>query len=171
VFSPQKGADATTVETLELSLENLADVVQQELGTDFRDVAGSGAAGGFGFGLLSFCGAQMRSGFEVVAEAVRLEAHIAACDLVITGEGRIDGQTLEGKGPAGVAALARRHSKPILAFAGSLAVGPDIASLFTAACSIVDEPVSLSEAMRRAPEFLERTAGRAARLIRLGHSL
>ena len=171
VFAPQKGADVATVETLELGLQNLADVVREELGIDFRDVPGSGAAGGIGFGLLSFCGARIRSGFELVAETLQLESRIAGSDLVLTGEGKIDGQTMEGKGPAGVAALARAHRKPVLAFAGSVDDGAAVDCLFSATSSIIDEPVSLEEAMRRGAEFLERTASRAARLVQLGKSL
>ena len=171
VFSPQKGADAKTVEALEMHLENLAHIVATDLECDFRDMPGAGAAGGIGFGLMSFCGAKMRSGFDVIAEALRLEERIAACDLVITGEGRIDGQTLEGKGPAGVAELAKKHGKPVLAFAGSIADDPAVNELFTATCALVDQPVGLEEAMRRGAEFLERASTRAARLVSLGKNL
>ncbi|MDB6171810.1 MAG: Glycerate kinase [Chthoniobacteraceae bacterium] len=168
VFSPQKGADARTVRLLEQCMENLARIVTQELGCDFREAEGAGAAGGIGFGLMSFCGAKIQSGFDVVADALQLAQRIAASDLVITGEGRLDGQTLEGKGPAGVAALARKNGKPVIALAGSVATDGGLDSLFNAACPIVDQPVSLEEAMQRGAEFLERTARRAAQLIQLG---
>jgi glycerate kinase len=168
VFAPQKGADAETVRFLEQCMENLAQVVTKELGCDFRDAEGAGAAGGIGFGLMSFCGARIRCGFDVVADALRLEQRITASDLVITGEGRLDGQTLEGKGPAGVAALARKNGKPVIALAGSVASDLALDSLFNAACPIVDQPVPLEEAMLRGSEFLERTARRAAQLIQLG---
>ena len=171
VFAPQKGADARTVEALERHLTNLAGAVAADLGCDFRDTPGAGAAGGIGFGLLSFCGAKMRGGFDLVAEVLRIEERIAACDLVITGEGRLDTQTLEGKGPAGIAALARQHGKPVLAFAGSIADDHRVADLFTATFPIIDEPVSLAGAMARGAEFLERAATRAARLVSLGASL
>ncbi len=167
VFAAQKGADAKTIETLELCMENLADVVTQDLDTDFRAHPGAGAAGGIGFGLLAFCGAKIESGFDVVADAIGLRARIAECDLVITGEGRIDAQTLEGKGPAGVAALARSLGKPVLAFAGSIADDPAVRAVFDADCAIIDESIPLDEAMRRGAEFLERAARRAARLIQL----
>ncbi len=168
VFSPQKGATPEIAGALEAGLANLADVVQRDLACDFRDTPGAGAAGGIGYGLLSFCGAEMRPGFDLVAEVLNLDAQIAACDLVITGEGRLDGQTLEGKGPAGIAALAHRHGKPVLALAGSIDPTANLSSLFDAILGIVDEPVTLREAMTRAPEFVERAAARAARLIRLG---
>ena len=168
VFSPQKGADARTVEALEKAMQRLADVLASDLGCDFRDEPGAGAAGGFGFGLMSFCGAKMRSGFEVVAEILGLNDRIAASDLVITGEGRLDDQTLDGKGPAGVAALAHQHGKRVLAFAGSISPDAALEEIFDATCGIVDEAVSLETAMQRGAEFLERAAFRAARLVRLG---
>jgi len=171
VFAPQKGADEKTVAALEMHLENLADVVATDLGCDFRETPGAGAAGGIGFGLMSFCGAKMRSGFEVVAEILRLEERIAASDLIITAEGRLDTQTLEGKGPAGVASLARRHGKPVLAFSGSIANDQAVVEIFDTTCAIIDEPVTLDEAMRRGGEFLERAARRTAQLIALGKRL
>ena len=171
VFAPQKGADKPTVETLETNLAHFAEVVARDLGVDFRETPGAGAAGGIGFGLLSFCRAQMQSGFEVVAQALRIEERIAKCDLVITGEGRLDTQTLEGKGPAGIASLARKHGKPVLALAGSIADDRNVATLFTASLPILDEPTTLADAMARGAEFLERAATRAARLISLGKNL
>jgi glycerate kinase len=169
VFGPQKGADARTMEVLENALESLADVVTSDLGCDFRHEPGAGAAGGIGFGLMSFCGAKMRSGFDVVAEVLGLAGRIAASDLVITGEGRLDDQTLDGKGPAGVAALARQHGKPVLAFAGSVSADAALDEIFDATCAIVDQPVPLETAMQHGAEFLERAAFRAARLVHLGH--
>ncbi len=171
VFSPQKGASAADVAILEGALSSLADLVTSDLDYDFRDTPGAGAAGGIAFGLLSFCRAQICSGFDLVAEVLRLEEQIGASDLVITGEGRIDGQTLEGKGPAGVAALARKYGKPVLAFAGSLAESPAVDALFDGHCGIIDEPVTLNAAMERGAEFLERSAARAAKLLQLGHQL
>ena len=171
VFAPQKGADESTVEALETHLAHFAEVVVKGFGVDHRESPGAGAAGGIGFGLLSFCGAKMQSGFEVVAQALQIEERIAKCDLVITGEGRLDTQTLEGKGPAGLAALAQKHGKPILALAGSIAGDRAVANVFTASLPILDEPTTLSDAMARGAEFLERAATRAARLISLGKNL
>jgi glycerate kinase len=171
VFSPQKGADAETIETLELGLQHLCDIVRRDLGSDFADVPGAGAAGGIGFGLLSFCSAEIRSGFDVVAEMLGLEELIGWADLIITGEGRIDVQTLEGKGPAGVARLAKRHGKPVVAFAGSVAADVSFADLFNAIYAVIDEPADLDEARRRGEEFLERAAERAAKLMQVGAEL
>ena len=96
------------------------------------------------------------------------EEKIAACDLVITGEGRLDAQTLDGKGPAGIAALARRAGKPVLALAGSFALELERQPLFDATCPIIDAPTTLPEAMAAGRDYLERAAYRAARLVRLG---
>jgi glycerate kinase len=171
VFGPQKGADDQTLVALEEGLLNLADVVAADLGCDFRETPGAGAAGGIAYGLMSFCRARVCSGFDLLADLLKLEDRIAASDLIVTGEGRLDGQTLEGKGPAGVSALARKHGKPILAFAGSVAETPGVHAIFDVACPIIDEPVDLEEAMARGAEFLERAAGRAARLLKLGNTL
>lgn len=165
VFAPQKGADEKTVVHLEASLAQLAEMVTESLGCDFRDAPGAGAAGGIGFGLMSFCGAQVRSGFDLLAETIGLEARIVAADLVITGEGGLDAQTLEGKGPAGVAALARRHGKPVVAFGGG--IDPAAENLFDATVPIIDSPLPLDEAMRRGADLLRRAARRAGRLITL----
>jgi len=165
IFAPQKGADAEAVRFLEKGLAHLAEIVRRDLRCDFSNTPGAGAAGGIGYGLLSFCRASMKPGFELVAKAVGLEERIAHADLVLTGEGRLDSQTLEGKGPAGIAALARASGKPVLVFAGSIEESPDILACFDATFPIIDRPVSLEEAMRDAPAFLQRAAARAARLI------
>jgi glycerate kinase len=167
VYSPQKGAGASEVELLERGLANLADAVARDARADFRNEPGAGAAGGTGFGLRAFCGARMQPGFDLVASAVELRGLIAAVDLVITGEGRIDSQTLEGKGPAGVAAIAREMRKPVIAFAGSVESSERIFECFDGVIPIIDEPVSLEEAMRRGAEFIERAAVRSARMLQV----
>jgi glycerate kinase len=171
VFGPQKGATEEDVVALEEGLRNLADIVASDFDCDFRETPGAGAAGGIAYGLMTFCRAKICSGFDLLAETLHLEERVAASDLVITGEGRIDGQTLEGKGPAGVAALARKHHKPVLAFAGSIAENGAVDSLFDAHCAIIDQPVTLDTAMKNGAEFLARSAARAARLLQLGNRL
>ena len=121
VFAPQKGATEEKIEVLELALTRLADVAVKEFGFDYRNEPGAGAAGGLGFGLMSFCGATIRPGFDVVADAVDLKSKISNVDLVITGEGSLDRQTLEGKTPAGVALLAHKLNKRVFAIAGRAA--------------------------------------------------
>jgi glycerate kinase len=170
VFAAQKGAMPADVVLLENALESLADAASSDLGCDFRNVPGAGAAGGLGFGLMTFCGAKMRSGFAVVAEVLGLGERIAASDLVITGEGRLDDQTLDGKGPAGVAGMARERGKGVLAFAGSITGEEALAAVFDATFPIADAPMTLDAAMERGAMLLERAAYRAARLFHLGQS-
>ncbi len=102
VYGPQKGATADDVELLDRALRHLATVVSRDLGIDLRDAPGAGAAGGLGFGLMAFCGASLRAGVEVVMDALGLLERVERADLVITGEGRFDSQSLHGKAPAGV---------------------------------------------------------------------
>jgi len=163
VFGPQKGAAPRMVEDLDAGLTHLADLVASDLGCDHRNTPGAGAAGGLGFGLLSFCGAEIRSGFETLAEILHLEEQVADSDLIITGEGRFDAQTLEGKGPAGVAALARKHGKPVIAFAGAVTEAARTSEIFEATHAITPEGMPLEEAMRTAPALLEESAAKAAR--------
>ena len=117
-FGPQKGATPDELEMLERALTRLADTVTRELGCDFRNSPGAGAAGGLGFGLMSFCSGELRPGFDVVADTVELEEKIRKAEVVITGEGKLDRQTLEGKAPAGVALLARKFGKRVFAIVG-----------------------------------------------------
>ena len=167
VFAPQKGASPEDVASLERALAHLAAVLRHQF-PDHTETPGAGAAGGLGYGLLTFCGAAIRSGFELVAEILRLEEAIVGADLVVTGEGSLDGQTLEGKGPAGVAALARRCGKPVIAFGGRVAREPQLDALFDAVVPIADRPMPLEEALASGETLLEQAAARAAALCRLG---
>ena len=167
VYGPQKGSDTARVEMLERAMSRLADVCAADLGCDHRDVPGAGAAGGLGFGLLTFCNAQIRPGFDMIAEALHLESRIAAADLIVTGEGRIDEQTLDGKGPAGIAALARKAGKRVIAFGGSVAAPAEEAGIFDALVPIADRPLTIGEAMTETASLLERASRRAGQLIRV----
>jgi glycerate 2-kinase len=154
VFGPQKGASKRDLANLERVLTRLADVVVTEFGFDYRDEAGAGAAGGLGFGLLSFCGATIRPGFEVVAEAVGLESKMKDADLVITGEGSLDRQTLEGKTPAGVARLARKLGKPVFAIVGRASGDRELREIFDGIYQNARPGMSEQENMKRAAELL-----------------
>lgn len=123
IFGPQKGADPAMVEELDGLLARYADLAKEVVPAADPAVPGSGAAGGLGFGLRTFLGASLEPGIDIVLEVTRLEDYIRDADLVLTGEGRLDRQTVMGKAPAGVAALAGKHGHPVLAFAGS--VTPD----------------------------------------------
>ncbi|MEP7071889.1 MAG: glycerate kinase [Verrucomicrobiota bacterium] len=130
IFGPQKGASADEIELMERLLTRLADVSASDLGCDFRDHPGAGAAGGLGFGLMTFGGATVRAGFEIVAETIQLQRKISWADIVITGEGRLDQQTLAGKAPAGVARLARAAGKKIFAIVGQASDEVEQGALF-----------------------------------------
>ncbi|KTT33126.1 glycerate kinase [Pseudomonas oryzihabitans] len=166
IFGPQKGASPDQVRQLDEALAHFAAVTAATLERDVREQPGAGAAGGVGFAALAFLGATFRPGIEVVAELVGLEAALQDADLALTGEGRLDGQTLRGKTPAGVLRLARRHGVPVVAVAGSLGEGYD--ALYdqglTAAFSLVPGPLSLDEALTQAEVLLERTARDIGRL-------
>jgi glycerate kinase len=164
-YGPQKGADGQTLVWLEEGLTRLADVVASDLGNDFRAVPGAGAAGGMGFGLMSFWGAQVRSGFTTIAEAIDLETIVAQSDLVVTGEGSMDAQTLEGKGPAGVAVLARKLGKRVIAFAGCMSDEALLRQIFDGVFALKDETISLETAMKDAEFLLESKAAEVAALF------
>src|SRR6266550_1244808 len=165
VFGPQKGAVDDKIDNLERALAKLADVVSKEFGVDYRDEPGAGAAGGLGFGLMSFCGARIRQGFDVVAEAVRLESKMKDVDLVITGEGSLDRQTLEGKTPAGVARLARKLGKRVFAIAGRTDKNRQVRELFDEVYELSEPGMSERENIKRAAELLRERAQELAKAL------
>jgi glycerate kinase len=120
VYAPQKGADSAAVDTLEKGLCHLARIIERDLGKEPSRLAGTGAAGGMGAGLWAFLGAGLKAGVEMVLDLVNLEGALDDADLVLTGEGRLDEQTLFGKAPAGVARRAREKGIPCMALAGSI---------------------------------------------------
>ena len=165
VFGPQKGASEDELSVLERALTRLADVVAEEFGFDYRDTPGAGAAGGLGFGLMSFCGATIRSGFDVVAEAVGLESKMKGVDVVITGEGSLDRQTLEGKTPTGVARLARKFGKKVFAIAGRYDGNEQVHELFDEVYQLARSGISEKEQMKRAGELLREKAQELAKSL------
>ncbi|MGL4315948.1 MAG: glycerate kinase [Pseudomonas sp.] len=169
VFGPQKGASTQQVAQLDTALSHFADCCAQQLGRDQRNFPGSGAAGGLGFAARTFLAASFRPGVELVAELNGLEQAIIGADLVITGEGRLDAQTLHGKTPLGVARIARRHGVPVIALAGSL--GDGYQALYgegiEAAFSLVPGPLDLPQALASAAILLEQRSRDIARLWQL----
>jgi len=165
VFGPQKSASEDELNLLEQALTRLADLVAKEFGSDYRDRPGAGAAGGLGFGLISFCGATIRPGFDVVAEAVGLESKMKGVDIVITGEGSLDRQTLEGKTPAGVARLARKLGKKVFAIAGRYDGNQQVHELFDEVYQLARSDMSEKEQMKRAGELLREKAREIAQKL------
>jgi glycerate kinase len=171
VFSPQKGASPEQVEAIEAGLENLANLVEQQLGRDIRNLRGGGAAGGLGAGLVVFLQAALRPGAELVLELTGFEAALDGASLVLTAEGRLDSQTAHGKAPAAVAGLASRHGIPCIALAGSL--GPNLQALqaagITACFSLCPGPLDLDAAMQQAAPLLTRACEQAVRCFLAGN--
>ena len=153
VYGPQKGV--RDYDWFEQRLEHLADLARRDLGVDPREVPGAGAAGGLGFGLMAFLGGRLVSGFDMVASQINLEARVASADLVITGEGRLDEQSLQGKGPVGVARLARRLGRKIVGVAGSVDDSAGLRAQFDLLIGIKPAAMPLDEAMRRTGELIE----------------
>ena len=158
VFGPQKGVTSDEIDILERALTKFADVVSNDLKVDYRDEPGAGAAGGLGFGLMSFCGAVIRPGFDVVAESVGLESKMEDVDVVITGEGSLDRQTLEGKTPAGVARLARKLGKRVFAIVGRASEDRQVRELFDEVYVLAQPGMSEKENIARAAELLQKRA-------------
>ncbi|HYF78776.1 MAG TPA: glycerate kinase [Symbiobacteriaceae bacterium] len=169
VFGPQKGATPDMVAALDANLQHLAAIMRRDLGQDVEQVPGAGAAGGLGAGLMAFLGATLRRGVEIVVDAVNLTGRCAGADLVLTGEGGTDFQTVRGKTPMGVARAAKVHGVPVICLSGGL--GRNYREVYTvgidAVCSIVPGPMPLAEALERGPELVEDATERALRLARL----
>lgn len=174
VYGPQKGADAMAVSELDAALSVFGAAVEAATGRAVAGLPGAGAAGGTGAALLGFTGAVLRPGFEVVAELVGLPAVLAGADLVITGEGRADEQTLAGKTAMGVAQLAREAGVPVVLLCGALGPGAELlerSGLFDLVQPIPDRPMLLVDAMADTERLLVNGAERLARAIEVGQGL
>ncbi|HET7397007.1 MAG TPA: glycerate kinase [Intrasporangium sp.] len=165
VYGPQKGAAPQDVEALDRALARWADLVAAATGEDHRDDPGAGAAGGVGFGLVAVLGARTRPGADLVFELTGLHDALAEADLVVTGEGSLDAQTLHGKAPAAVAAAARDRDLPVVAVAGRVALtaGELAAAGVGAAYALVDEAGDPREPFEAPGPLLERIGARIAR--------
>lgn len=167
IFGPQKGATPEHVHLLDQALGHFADHCAAVLPKDVRDEPGSGAAGGLGFAAKAFFGAQFRAGVEVVAELVGLAEAVKGADLVITGEGRFDAQTLRGKTPFGVARIAQAQGVPVVVLAGTL--GEGYQTLYehgiNAAFAVTSGPMTLEHACANAAQLLTDRARDIARLM------
>ncbi|KAF0825237.1 glycerate kinase [Cytobacillus firmus] len=171
VFGPQKGATPEMAELLDRNLGHFADVAEHALGKPFRDIEGAGAAGGIGGSLLAFLNADLKRGIEIVLEAVNFEEEVKGADLVITGEGRIDSQTIHGKTPIGVAKAAKKHGIPVIGLAGSLSDDSHIVHEhgIDALFSIVPGVITLPDAFEKAAIYMERTARNIAALMKMNN--
>ncbi|HGY3716805.1 glycerate kinase [Citrobacter sp. Res13-Sevr-PEB04-36] len=173
VFGPQKGATPEVIARLDRALTHYAQLISRDLDVNVLELAGGGAAGGMGAALYAFCGAQLRSGIEIVTDALHLDAWVADADLVVTGEGRIDSQTIHGKVPVGVANVAKRYNKPVIGIAGSLT--PDVGIVhdhgIDAVFSVIYTICTLDEALKNARENVRMTARNVAATLKAGLQL
>jgi glycerate 2-kinase len=164
VYGPQKGV--TDIGLFERRLERLAQMAKRDLGATCADIPGAGAAGGLGFGLMAFCGARLVSGFDLVAEAIQLDARMSGAAVVITGEGRLDAQSLCGKGPVGVARMARRHGAKVIGIAGSVTDREALRPDFDLLLQTKPDTMPLEEAIRRGASVIEESLAHHAAAIR-----
>lgn len=169
IFGPQKGATPDMVELLDQNLAHFADVVEKSLGKSFRDLDGAGAAGGLGASLLAFLNADLKRGIDIVLNAVNFDAEVQEADLVITGEGRIDSQTIYGKTPIGVAKAAKKYGVSVIGLAGSLSDDSHVVHEhgIDALFSIVPGVIKLPEAFEHAAVYMERSARNIAATMKI----
>lgn len=173
VFGPQKGATEAMIHTLDGTLAHFARLMENTLGVDISRVAGGGAAGGMGAALLAFLHAELRSGSEIIADALNLDAHIRDCTLVLTGEGRLDSQSVNGKVPIGVAQIALKYHKPVIGIAGSLTADVDVVHQhgIEAVFSVLASTVTLEQAMKNAAGNIYCASRNIAATLHIGMTL
>lgn len=147
VYGPQKGATLEMIKKLDESLAYFAEIIKRDLNKDIKDIPGAGAAGGLGAGLMAFLDAELRPGIEIIIEIVKLEQAIKNADLVITGEGKIDSQTIYGKAPIGVAKIAKKYNIPVIAVAAIIGDDADIVHKYgiNTLIKISEPPMGLAE--------------------------
>lgn len=169
VFGPQKGATPDMVSLLDNNLKHYANIIKEQIGMDVLEVPGAGAAGGLGAGLMAFLNGTLKKGIEIVIEYSGLEEKVKEADMVWTGEGSIDFQTQYGKTPLGVATIAKKYDKPVIAFAGR--VGDNIDVLYEKGIDsifgIMKGVTSIEEALEKGKENIEKTSENVIRLMKL----
>ncbi|MET3066253.1 glycerate kinase [Atlantibacter hermannii] len=172
VFGPQKGATPDMVRQLDEALTHYGKIIERDLDKSVLTLKGGGAAGGMGVALYAFCGAELRQGVEIVTEALSLDAAVRHADLVITGEGRIDSQTIHGKVPIGVARVAKRYDIPVIGIAGSLTtdVGVVYDHGLDAIFSVIPRICTLDEALENAADNLRMNARNIAAVMKLARA-
>ncbi|MFU2055018.1 glycerate kinase [Gallibacterium anatis] len=169
VFGPQKGATAAMIKELDAALSLFSQKVKQQLNKDIANIAGAGAAGGMGAGLQLLPKCRLKSGVDIILEATHLSKVVADADLVITGEGRMDSQTVYGKTPVGVAKTAKRFHKPVIAIVGCLRADYEVVydAGIDAVFPIIRNLASLSDTLAQGRENLISTAQNVARTLKL----
>lgn len=172
IYGPQKGANEEDIQFLDQGLKHLVEVCLKKGYQDFSEVPGSGAAGGLGFGLMTFLNGQLQSGIETVLDIVNFDKVVQDCSLVISGEGRIDHQSMYGKVPTGVAKRAKKYGIETVCIVGS--IGKEVGNIYdciTTVESCVDHCCDLEEALVNADKNVYQAAFRLARSIQLGQKM
>ncbi|MVM30032.1 glycerate kinase [Spirosoma sp. HMF4905] len=167
IYGPQKGAKSADLPILDAGMKHWAEVVQTQFNLDLSDMPGAGAAGGLGAGAVLFLKGRLTEGVNLLMKHTQLAEKMAGADLVFTGEGRIDNQTLQGKLIAGITRMAQEQHIPVVALCGSLQLAPDelVTLGLASAFSIMPGPASLDDALANAPEYLRRAAFQVMRLF------
>ncbi len=173
VFGPQKGADAEMIKKLDASLLHYSKIIENQMGIKVINMPGAGAAGGLAAGLIAFCNARIASGIEMILDTIQFDEYLDSADLVITGEGRIDYQSVFGKVPVGVAKRAMAYQVPVLAVVGGIGEGAEAVFNYgiDSIISIIDKPMALKEAMDNAAYLMKNTAERTMRTLLVGMNL
>ncbi|MBU3093604.1 glycerate kinase [Clostridium sp. CF011] len=169
IFGPQKGATGEIVKILDDNLSHYAKIIKEQLGLDIESIPGAGAAGGLGAGLLAFFCAELKRGIDLVTKHTNLKEKMQDADYVFTGEGSIDGQTLYGKAPLGVALIAKEYNIPVIAFAGRVGDGAEAlyAHGINSIIGILSEAETIDKALEKGPENIERASENVVRIILL----
>lgn len=173
IYGKQKGASGAQVLKLDEALCHYGQKIQETLRITVLEMEGAGAAGGLGAGLLAFCDAEMCQGISKILELLKLEEYMKKADVVITGEGRMDGQSLNGKAPVGIAILAKKYDIPVIAIVGSASA--NLSTIYETGIDyvldIINEPMELSYAMEQVERLLVCAGEQAMRLIQLGEKI
>ncbi len=167
VYAPQKGATPSMVKRLEKNLKRYASIIKKDLRKDIKNIPGTGAAGGLGAGLIAFLDAKIRLGVDIVIETVGLKKYLKNADLVITGEGKMDSQTIYGKTPIGVAKLAKRYNIPVVAIVGEVGKGVEKVYKYgiDGIITITPYPMTRVQAIKRSSELIPNVSENLMRLI------
>ena len=173
IYGPQKGATPEIIEELDKSLAYFAELIKRDLNKDVKDMPGAGAAGGLGASLMAFLNAELRPGIEIMIEAVKLEQAIKDADLVITGEGKIDSQTIYGKAPIGVAKIAKKYNIPVIAVAAIIGDDADIVYQYgiSSLISVSGQPMRLDESVSNKVSLIKNSIKQSIRAIKIGKEL
>jgi glycerate kinase len=168
VFGGQKGGTAIELKQLDENLVNYAAIIKSDLNKDIKTVKGTGAAGGTGMALLAFFNAKLISGIDLIMDELQLETHIKNADLVVTGEGKIDRQTLYGKTIAGIARIAQKHGVSVIAITGK--IEDDIDEIYdlgvNSIFSIVNQPMDLKDSIKKTDHLIQSCVMNIFRLIK-----